>query len=114
MAIRCATVLQVTTLCSRRSRGAKPRRLQQSQFFFFDVSFILPHELLDFTDGHACTEESVGSVLERFQDLNLDDSVDSAPKDVDLIGLFRQVQDLKRQVKERIEWAQEKAMQAEA
>ncbi|KAG2326723.1 hypothetical protein Bca52824_009456 [Brassica carinata] len=33
-------------------------------------------------------------------------------KDDALIGLLRQVQDLKRQVKERREWAQKKAMQA--
>lgn len=58
-------------------------------------------------------QESVSSVLEKFQDLNLDD--DSAPekgKDDALIGLLRQVQDLKRQVEERREWAQKKAMQA--
>ncbi|KAG2326711.1 hypothetical protein Bca4012_035647 [Brassica carinata] len=61
------------------------------------------------------SEESVGSVMGKFQDLNLDDGADSAPeegKDVALIGLFRQVQDLKRQLKERKEWAQKKAMQA--
>ncbi|KAF8101705.1 hypothetical protein N665_0201s0029 [Sinapis alba] len=64
---------------------------------------------------HPPSEESVGSVLEKFQDLNLDDSADSAPeerKDVALIGLLRQVHDLKRQVNERKEWAQKKAMQA--
>ncbi|KAJ0240009.1 RING/U-box superfamily protein [Hirschfeldia incana] len=62
----------------------------------------------------ATSEESVGSVLEKFQDLNLDDDsvVVEERKDVALIGLFRQVQDLRRQVKERKEWAQKKAMQA--
>ncbi|ESQ52144.1 hypothetical protein EUTSA_v10016336mg [Eutrema salsugineum] len=61
------------------------------------------------------SEESVSSVLEKFRDLNLDDSVDSAPeelKDDVLIGLLRQVQDLKKQVKDRKDWAQKKAMQA--
>ncbi|ESQ45048.1 hypothetical protein EUTSA_v10010162mg [Eutrema salsugineum] len=63
------------------------------------------------------SEESVSSVLEKFRDLNLDDdSVDSsAPeelKDDVLIGLLRQVQDLKKQVNERKDWAQKKAMQA--
>ncbi|KAL1200472.1 MND1-interacting protein 1 [Cardamine amara subsp. amara] len=61
------------------------------------------------------SEESVSSVLEKFRDLNLDDSVDSAPeelKDDALIGLLHQVQDLKKQVKERKDWAQKKAMQA--
>ncbi|CAG7874535.1 unnamed protein product [Brassica rapa] len=61
-------------------------------------------------------QESVSSVLEKFQDLNLDDesadSVTEKPKDAALIGLLRQVQDLKTQVKERREWAQKKAMQA--
>ncbi|CAH8264803.1 unnamed protein product [Arabidopsis lyrata] len=60
-------------------------------------------------------EESVSSVLEKFRDLNLDDNVDSAPeelKDDALIGLLHQVQDLKKQLKERKDWAQKKAMQA--
>lgn len=69
------------------------------------------------SDRAASEESVVSSVLEKFQDLNLDDDdddsvVDSEPKDVALIGLFRQVQDLRRQVKERKEWAQKKAMQA--
>ncbi|EOA26668.1 hypothetical protein CARUB_v10022744mg [Capsella rubella] len=61
------------------------------------------------------SEESVSSVLEKFRDLNLDDNVDSAPeelKDDALIGLLQQVQDLKKQLKDRKDWAQKKAMQA--
>lgn len=61
------------------------------------------------------SEECFSSVLEKFRDLNLDDNVDSAPeelKDDALIGLLQQVQDLKKQLKERKDWAQKKAMQA--
>ncbi|VVB02184.1 unnamed protein product [Arabis nemorensis] len=61
------------------------------------------------------SEESVSSVLEKFRDLNLDDNIDSAPKELKddtLIGLLHQVQDLKKQVKDRKDWAQKKAMQA--
>ncbi|XP_010516707.1 PREDICTED: MND1-interacting protein 1-like [Camelina sativa] len=61
------------------------------------------------------SEECVSSVLEKFRDLNLDDNADSAPeelKDDALIGLLHQVQDLKKQLKDRKDWAQKKAMQA--
>lgn len=64
---------------------------------------------------YSGSEESVSSVLEKFRVLNLDDNVDSAPeelKDDALIGLLHQVQDLKRQLKDRKDWAQRKAMQA--
>ncbi|CAH8357976.1 unnamed protein product [Eruca vesicaria subsp. sativa] len=65
----------------------------------------------------TCSSGSVSSVMEKFQDLNLDESVDTAPekdKDVALLGLLRQVQELKRQVNDRREWAEKKAMQAAA
>ncbi|CAN8316390.1 unnamed protein product [Cochlearia groenlandica] len=45
------------------------------------------------------SEESICSMLEKFRDMNLDDNVDS-------------VQELKKQVKDRKDWAQKKAMQA--
>ncbi|XP_010461075.1 PREDICTED: MND1-interacting protein 1 isoform X2 [Camelina sativa] len=62
------------------------------------------------------SEESVGSVLEKFRDLNLDDdsleSVGEDGKDCVIVNLLHQVKDLEKKLKERKEWAHKKAMQA--
>ncbi|KAJ0232824.1 RING/U-box superfamily protein [Hirschfeldia incana] len=67
--------------------------------------------------AHVESEESVvGSVLEKFRDLNLDDnnleSVGEDDKDGVIVTLLHQVKDLEKKLKERKEWAQKKAMQA--
>ncbi|KAH0885013.1 hypothetical protein HID58_061109, partial [Brassica napus] len=61
--VQCPTLLLLTTSSSNCSRGAKPTRLQQSKFFFFDVSSILPHphELPNSTD-RTCTKLCNNSV----------------------------------------------------
>ncbi|KAF8107020.1 hypothetical protein N665_0128s0002 [Sinapis alba] len=59
-------------------------------------------------------EESVSSVLEKFRDLNLDDtlvSVGGDDKDGVIVTLLHQVKDLEKKLKERKDWAQKKAMQ---
>nr|VDD44376.1 unnamed protein product [Brassica oleracea] len=61
---------------------------------------------------HVESEESVGSVLEKFRDLNLDDNLESVGEDGVIVTLLRQVKDLEKKLKERKEWAQKKAMQA--
>ncbi|ESQ33532.1 hypothetical protein EUTSA_v10006944mg [Eutrema salsugineum] len=61
------------------------------------------------------SEESVSSVLEKFQDLNLDDNVESVgvdDKDGVIVTLLDEVKDLEKKLKERKDWAQKKAMQA--
>ncbi|XP_010478674.1 PREDICTED: MND1-interacting protein 1-like [Camelina sativa] len=62
------------------------------------------------------SEESVSSVLEKFRDLNLDDdnleSVGEDGKDCVIVNLLHQVKDLEKKLKERKEWAHQKAMQA--
>ncbi|CAN8285113.1 unnamed protein product [Cochlearia groenlandica] len=65
--------------------------------------------------SNSVSEESVSSVLEKFRELNLDDGIGSTPeelKDDALLALVNQIQDIKKQVKERKEWAHRKAMQA--
>ena len=59
-------------------------------------------------------EESVSSVLEKFRDLNLDDTMESVggdDKDGLIVTLVQQVKDLEKKLKERKDWAQKKAMQ---
>lgn len=59
--------------------------------------------------------DAVNSVLNKFRDLDLNEGLDSVredEKDEALLALMHQVKDLERQVKERKEWAQQKAMQA--
>ncbi|GAB2273604.1 hypothetical protein Dimus_008391 [Dionaea muscipula] len=61
------------------------------------------------------SQDSVNAVLNKFRDLNLNEGLESAAedeKDEILFTLMHQVKDLERQVKERKEWAQQKAMQA--
>lgn len=60
-------------------------------------------------------QEAVNSILSKFRDLNLDENLEQVPdehKDEILGTLANQIKDLERQLKERKEWAQQKAMQA--
>ena len=54
-------------------------------------------------------------MLSKFSDLNLDENLELAgeyQKDKMIATLLHQIKDLERQVKERKEWAHQKAMQA--
>ncbi|KAK7309105.1 hypothetical protein RJT34_05584 [Clitoria ternatea] len=54
-------------------------------------------------------------MLHKFLDLNIDEMVDFVPddeKDVVIVSLVRQIKDLEKQVKERKDWAYQKAIQA--
>ncbi|CAI9095413.1 OLC1v1031366C1 [Oldenlandia corymbosa var. corymbosa] len=60
-------------------------------------------------------QDVVNSVLNKFKDLNLDENSEKASldqKDETILSLIHQIKDLERQVKERKEWAHQKAMQA--
>ncbi|PSS11620.1 MND1-interacting protein [Actinidia chinensis var. chinensis] len=60
-------------------------------------------------------QDAVNSVLSKFRDLNLDENMEYVPedqKDEMILSLIHQIKDLERQVKERKEWAHQKAMQA--
>ncbi|KAI5641869.1 hypothetical protein M9H77_00345 [Catharanthus roseus] len=60
-------------------------------------------------------QDVVNSVLSKFRDLNLDEKAEQAPldqKDEMILSVIHQIKDLERQVKERKEWAHQKAMQA--
>ncbi|KAL3497757.1 hypothetical protein ACH5RR_040489 [Cinchona calisaya] len=60
-------------------------------------------------------QDVVNSVLDKFRDLNLDENTEQVSldqKDEVILSLIHQIKDLERQVKERKEWAQQKAMQA--
>ncbi|KAF7828556.1 MND1-interacting protein 1 [Senna tora] len=59
--------------------------------------------------------QDVNSVLSKFRDLNLDENLESVAedqKDRVIFTLFHQIKDLEKQVKERKEWANLKAIQA--
>ncbi|GAB4857811.1 hypothetical protein Ancab_015717 [Ancistrocladus abbreviatus] len=61
------------------------------------------------------SQDVVNSVLNKFRDLNLDENLESVAedqKDEMILTLMHQIKDLERQVKERKEWAHQKAMQA--
>ncbi|XP_024026478.1 MND1-interacting protein 1 [Morus notabilis] len=60
-------------------------------------------------------QEAVNLVLSKFRDLNLDENselVAEDQKDEMIVTLIHQIKELEKQVKERKEWAHEKAMQA--
>ncbi|KAL5550904.1 hypothetical protein UlMin_001080 [Ulmus minor] len=60
-------------------------------------------------------KEVVNSILSKFRDLNLcegGEMVTEDQKDEMIIGLVHQINEFDKQVKERQDWAQEKAMQA--
>lgn len=59
--------------------------------------------------------DSMNSILSKFRELKLDEksvSVMEDQKDEMILSLLHQIKDLEKQVKERKEWAHEKAMQA--
>ncbi|XP_059645354.1 MND1-interacting protein 1-like [Cornus florida] len=60
-------------------------------------------------------QDVVSSMLSKFRELNLDENIECVPedqKDEMVLSLIHQIKDLERQVKERKEWAHQKAMQA--
>ncbi|KAL7607799.1 MND1-interacting protein 1 [Lactuca sativa] len=60
-------------------------------------------------------QEVVNMMLSKFRDLNLEGDMEYVPedqKDEMILSLMHQIKDLERQVKERKEWAHQKAMQA--
>ncbi|CAI0470971.1 unnamed protein product [Linum tenue] len=60
-------------------------------------------------------QDEVSSVLSKFRDLNLDESLEltaDEQKDDMIVALLHQIKDLEKQVKDRKEWAHQKAMQA--
>ncbi|KAH6783185.1 RING/U-box superfamily protein [Perilla frutescens var. hirtella] len=64
---------------------------------------------------YAKNQDVVNSVMSKFQDLNLDENTDQVSldkKDEMILSLIHQIKDLEKQVKERKEWAHQKAMQA--
>ncbi|KAK4363362.1 hypothetical protein RND71_018603 [Anisodus tanguticus] len=63
------------------------------------------------------SQDVVNSVVGKFQDLNLDENTQKGDgqldqKDEMVLSLIDQIKDLERQVKERKDWAHQKAMQA--
>ncbi|XP_061361443.1 MND1-interacting protein 1 [Gastrolobium bilobum] len=61
------------------------------------------------------SQDAVNSVLSKFRDLNLDENLELVAedqKDEVIVNLFHQIKDLEKQVKERKDWAHQKAMQA--
>jgi len=66
-------------------------------------------------ESHDNNQDVVNSVLNKFRELNLDENLEHVAedqKDEIILTLFHQVRDLEKQVKERKEWAHEKALQA--
>ncbi|KAL0393525.1 UNVERIFIED_CONTAM: MND1-interacting protein 1 [Sesamum latifolium] len=64
---------------------------------------------------YAKNQDVVNSVMSKFRDLNLDENTEQVSldqKDEMIISLIHQIKDLEKQVKERKEWAHQKAMQA--
>lgn len=60
-------------------------------------------------------QDAVNSILNNFKDLDLDENLNCVAedqKDELILTLVRQVNDLEKQVKERKEWAHQKALQA--
>ncbi|KAI4327262.1 hypothetical protein L6164_019745 [Bauhinia variegata] len=60
-------------------------------------------------------QDVVNSVLSKFRELNLDENLEFVAedqKDEMLIALMHQIKDLEKQVKDRKDWAHQKAMQA--
>lgn len=64
---------------------------------------------------YAKNQDVVNSVMSKFRDLNLDENTEQVSldqKDEMILSLIHQIKDLEKQVKERKEWAHQKAMQA--
>ncbi|KAE8661872.1 MND1-interacting protein 1 [Hibiscus syriacus] len=61
------------------------------------------------------SQDGVNSVLSKFRDLNIDENLEYVGEDQKsemIISLLHQIKDLEKQVKERKDWAHQKAMQA--
>ncbi|XVF11012.1 hypothetical protein REPUB_Repub07fG0232800 [Reevesia pubescens] len=61
------------------------------------------------------SQDGVNTVLSKFRDLNIDENLEHVGEDQKgemIISLLHQIKDLEKQVKERKEWADQKAMQA--
>ncbi|KAK8477822.1 hypothetical protein V6N11_048074, partial [Hibiscus sabdariffa] len=61
------------------------------------------------------SQDGVNSVLSKFRDLNIDENLEHVGEDKKsemVISLLHQIKDLEKQVKERKDWAHQKAMQA--
>ncbi|KAL6501688.1 hypothetical protein OROGR_026821 [Orobanche gracilis] len=64
---------------------------------------------------YAKNQDVVNSIMSKFRDLNLDENTEQMAldqKDEMILSLIHQIKDLEKQVKERKEWAHQKAMQA--
>ncbi|KAL4310848.1 hypothetical protein GQ457_01G011640 [Hibiscus cannabinus] len=61
------------------------------------------------------SQDGVNSVLSKFRELNIDENLEHVGEDKKsemVISLLHQIKDLEKQVKERKDWAHQKAMQA--
>ncbi|OIV94663.1 hypothetical protein TanjilG_25887 [Lupinus angustifolius] len=95
------------------SNQLHPKAVPRSSFA--SSSFESPSEKSG--DSHNLNNlDAVNSVLlSKFRDLNLDEKLDFVAEDKKgevIVNLFRQIKDLEKQVKDRKEWAHQKAMQA--
>lgn len=75
----------------------------------------LPRQSEELQTQSAKNQDVVNSVLSKFRNLNLDENADQTTldqKDEMIVSLAHEIKDLERQVKERKEWAHQKAMQA--
>ncbi|KAJ8435347.1 hypothetical protein Cgig2_024334 [Carnegiea gigantea] len=66
-------------------------------------------------ESYDNNQDVVNSVLNKFRELNLDENLERVAedqKDEIILTLLHQVKDLEKQVKERKEWAHQKALQA--
>ncbi|KAL2544060.1 RING/U-box superfamily protein [Forsythia ovata] len=64
---------------------------------------------------YAKNQDVVNSVMSKFRDLNLNENTEHVSldqKDEMILSLINQIKELEKQVKERKEWAHQKAMQA--
>ncbi|XP_071721984.1 MND1-interacting protein 1-like [Rutidosis leptorrhynchoides] len=67
------------------------------------------------SDSRPSDEDCVNSLLSKIQDLSIDQQIEFGPEEVRdeiIAGYERLIKDLEKQVKERIDWAQKKALQA--
>ncbi|CAJ1929011.1 unnamed protein product [Sphenostylis stenocarpa] len=67
-------------------------------------------------DSHNMNDQDdLNSLLSKFHDLNIDENLEfvaADEKDTVIVTLFHQIKDLEKQVKERKDWAHQKAIQA--
>lgn len=70
--------------------------------------------LVQSDESNLKNQEAVSSVLSKFRNLNLDENSEQIHGQMDkmILNLIHQIKDLEREVKERKDWAHQKAMQA--